>query len=510
MRLSLKPSDALFLALAAGLVSLYVLASGGGFPLDDSWIHQVFGRNLALTGRWEFVPGQASAASTSPLYTVLLAVGYRLGITYPLWTHGLGALALALTGMIGARLAARASGGERYVPLLTGVALIVTWHLIWAAAAGMETMLFGLFTLVLIALAWRELDSRSADVRPVALRGVVFGVFAGLTTLTRPEGVLLVGIIGLVMLVAQPQGNFTRVLVWGAAASVSFLAVLSPYLALNIQLTGGLLPDTAAAKQAENAPLLAKSYLTRVVSMVTPLSAGGQILLVPGMVYYAVSLGRRGLLYLLPILWGIGLILLYAAYLPAYYQHGRYVMPALPALIVTGVVGSAQLVRLARASLPLRVISRALVISAALVFVYFALVAGRAAYQTDVRIIEEEMVNSARWIAEHVPPDELLVIHDIGAVGYFAPRPILDIAGLVTPEIVPFILDAEKLWAYIEEQGGRYLMAFPDQIPGGDMNDPRLCRVYMSSGETARRADNPNRNMSVYALAWDGACLLNN
>ena len=62
-QLSNKP---MFL-LALLLVTIYVLAAGGSFPLDDSWIHQTYGRNLALNGEWAFLPGKPSAASTSPL-----------------------------------------------------------------------------------------------------------------------------------------------------------------------------------------------------------------------------------------------------------------------------------------------------------------------------------------------------------------------------------------------------------------------------------------------------------
>ena len=53
------------LTVALAMVVLYVATGGGGFPLDDSWIHQTYARNLAQTGQWAFVPGVPSAASTS-------------------------------------------------------------------------------------------------------------------------------------------------------------------------------------------------------------------------------------------------------------------------------------------------------------------------------------------------------------------------------------------------------------------------------------------------------------
>jgi hypothetical protein len=150
------------------------------------------------------------------------------------------------------------------------------------------------------------------------------------------------------------------------------------------------------------------------------------------------------------------------------------------------------------------VLTRALAISTGLAFAYFAFIAGPVVYRQDVRIIDEEMVASARWIAEHIPPDELLAVHDIGAVGYFAPRPIIDLAGLVSPEIIPFITDPDPLWKWMQDRGARYLMAFPDQIPGKRTDDPRLCVVFTTNGPTSPAAGGPN--MTVYRLAWDGMC----
>ncbi len=507
-----KRYDALFLLLAAGLVLLYVQVSGGGFPLDDGWIHQVYGRNLAQTGRWEFVPGEPSAASTSPLYTVILAVGYLLNVPYALWTHGVGVLVLALTGMIGARLAERLAPQARYIGLLTGLVLVLTWHHIWAAASGMETQVFAMLTLAVIAIVWRELDDRSAATRDIILRGIIFGVLAGITTLARPEGVVLVGLAGLTLLLVRPQGTWMRVLIYGFAAGISFLLVLAPYLILNYQLTGGLLPDTATAKHNQVRTVLAQNFLTRLWNMITPLAAGGQLFFVPGIVFYVINLVQRrnlrSLVYGLPLMWGIALIVIYAAYLPANYQHGRYVIPALPSLLTVGVVGSYWLLQAVRTSMLGRVVVRTVLITGAALLVYFAFIWGPSIYRTDVRIIEEEMVTAAQWISANLSPDELLVLHDIGAVGYFAPRPLLDVAGLVSPEIVEYMSNPEAMWSYIQERDGRYMMAFADQIPGGDVNDPRLCQLFTTNGPTSQRVTggSTGKNMIVYALTWDGQC----
>jgi hypothetical protein len=162
------------------------------------------------------------------------------------------------------------------------------------------------------------------------------------------------------------------------------------------------------------------------------------------------------------------------------------------------------LVKFGQRSLIGRVLTRSLAIATVAAFIGFAFIIGLNQYVRDVTIIDEEMVTSAHWIAEHIPPDQLLAVHDIGAVGYFAPRPILDLAGLVSPEIVPFIKNADQLWVWLYEHGARYVMGFPDQLPGNTVDDPRLCPVFTTGGKAAIAAGGDN--MTIYELDWDGKC----
>lgn len=505
------PTDLFFIALAGGLVLLYVLTAGWGFPLDDSWIHQTYGRNLAQNGEWAFILGTPSAASTAPLYTVLLAVGYTLGIPYMLWTHLLGAAALALAGMFAARMAQRLLPEISHARLAAGTTIVGTWHLVWAASSGMETALFSMFTLLLPLLLWREADARSSAVQHVLLRGGVFGIVVALATLTRPEGVLLGGILGLALLIVRPQGTFAHNILWGVGAGVGFLICMSPYLLLNLHITSGLLPNTSAAKQAQYAILVELlPYPQRFANLLLAILIGGQLMLLPGLLVFVGYLLRPATyrhnrwLFLVPVLWAAALIALYAARLPMSSQHGRYVIPALPSIILFGTLGTLLLLRTTKGQMIPRVLSRVVAVTAALLFAYFGMIAGAQTLARDVRIINEEMVTAAYWIRDNLDPDQLLAIHDIGAVGYFAPRPIFDLAGLVTPEVIPIINVEEPLWALMRERGAVYLMAFPDQVPGDDVQDERLCPIYTTGGSASPLAG--GANMTIYALTWSGTC----
>src|SRR6185436_14911860 len=71
--------DDLLVALAAllplvlFLVRERAIAGTSGFPLDDSWIHVHFARNLAEGAGFSYNPGRPVAGSTAPLWTLLLA-----------------------------------------------------------------------------------------------------------------------------------------------------------------------------------------------------------------------------------------------------------------------------------------------------------------------------------------------------------------------------------------------------------------------------------------------------
>src|SRR5512139_3169352 len=92
------------LAIVSLIAVLYYLVASAlifrvGFPLDDSWIHLTYARNLAEHGEWAFRLGERSAGSTSPLWTFLLSIGYFLKLAPYAWTFFLGWLALTFFGV---------------------------------------------------------------------------------------------------------------------------------------------------------------------------------------------------------------------------------------------------------------------------------------------------------------------------------------------------------------------------------------------------------------------------
>jgi len=191
---------------------------------------------------------------------------------------------------------------------------------------------------------------------------------------------------------------------------------------------------------------------------------GPGILLLPGIaVAGAVAVRRRRWASLSPILWALLYLGIYAARLPVTYQHGRYQIPVLLVVVVLGWEGIYLATMQARRS-PARLLVRAwaaAVVAATLAFV----VLGARAYAQDVAVIESEMVDAARWISTHTEADDLIAAHDIGALGYFGGRRVLDLAGLADADVIPMLRNEAALADLLDQRGADYLMTFPSWYP---------------------------------------------
>src|SRR5574339_943434 len=120
------------LAIAALLATLFFLAVSHliyaiGFPLDDSWIHLTYARNLAEHGEWAFRLGQHSAGSTSPLWTALLSIGFLIGLAPYVWTYLLGWAVLTLLAVCAENLARRLVPAYSSRVSWAGLFLVFAW-----------------------------------------------------------------------------------------------------------------------------------------------------------------------------------------------------------------------------------------------------------------------------------------------------------------------------------------------------------------------------------------------
>jgi hypothetical protein len=450
-----------------------------GFPLDDSWIHQTYARNLALLGEWSFIPGQPSGGSTSPLWSAMLAIGFWLKLGPYVWAYTLGAAALWGIAVLGERTI------RGLVPLYAprfpwvGAAIALEWHLDWAAASGMETLLYTLLvTAVLVSLI-------SGSRKFFSL-----GLLVGLSVWVRPDGITLLGPVILVLLLASSsRTGWLRELL---NLALGFGSLFAFYLLFNLIISGSPWPNTFYAKQAEYAVYMENPFLSRFGNEALQPLIGIGIVLLAGAVLATISaIRKRSWGVLAAAAWVVGFLALYAWRLPVTYQHGRYVIPVMPIFFLLGLGGLVEF-SLVQGSNIRRLVTAFWKITTALVLLVFW-GRGAFAYAQDVAVIESEMVVTAKWVSQNLPSRALVAAHDIGALGYFGNHDLVDLAGLVSPDVVPFLRDENRIASYLSARHVDYLVTFPDWYP---QLVKGLDRVFTTNGTFAPAFG--ETNMAVY------------
>lgn len=457
--------------------------SGIGFPLDDSWIHQTYARNLVEYGGWFFIPGILSAGSTSPLWTLFLAPGHLFQTDFfYYWTFFISGILFIGSSIVFQKLFEKLIGKTTKYPW-AGFLFLFEWHLVWSVNSGMETILF---IFIILSVFYFLLSKVNRNLW-------LLWILLGIVLFVRPDGLTLLGPFLLINIVNIPKkiNHSRKNFVFGFLVVSIFLIL---YALFNMHLSGEVLPNTFFAKQAEYQMFYEKSLISRFLDMFLVSLTGSGILLLPGFLYYFYdSVKKRSWEVISVYLWFLGYFLIYATRLPVTYQHGRYVIPTIPVYFLLSVIGIYSFFQDSKTNRNLVKFGYQLSILAVLL-IFFIL--GGKAYAEDVAIIQSEMVETANWINKNLPPDIVIAAHDIGALGFFAGREIIDLAGLISPEVIPFIRNEDQLSKYLDEKHADYLVIFPGWY---DKLDQSKKVIYRTNGIYSPKAG--GENMTIFI--WD-------
>ncbi len=441
-----------FLVLSAVICAVNIIVSllqnGSGFPLDDAWIHQTYARSIAQNGTWSYSLNESSAGSTSPLWTLLLVPGFIFGKGNPfIWTFLISWLCLFGLVFVSIQTFDHLLPENRVEKLVFGAIMLLEWHLVWASGSGMETILFTFGVMAIFYLLLKRGNS------------FLIGLLVGLLACVRPDGITLIGPVLFVMFfdLIKKKVNI-KTFLWLIPGLIAPLIVYGYH---NYSLSGQLLPNTFFAKSAEYRELLSNPFPGRYLSLFTVLISGAGILLLPGFcrsIFSAIK--NKDPWKAAGILWMFGFLLIYAIRLPVTYQHGRYLIPVIPIYLLLGFIGNTELLSLIKLQKQkaYKVIANGSLLLTSLIFLF----GGIGSYSTDVKIINNLMVKPALWLHDHTAPGSVIAAHDIGAIGFFSERKIVDLAGLIDPAVVPILRDETLLAKYISNSGADYLVVFND------------------------------------------------
>jgi hypothetical protein len=189
------------LALPVTIIECAVLRRTGGawmYPLDDTFIHMALAKNLAFHGVWGISPHEFASASSSVLYTIILAGLFRIfsvKVIIPFLVN-------CLTGLILLAVVQRWLIKEK---VMGGVQMWVLLCLLFFTplpiliVCGMEHTLQCLFSFLFVFgfAGWLE-DKLAVKERKWTLPWVL-PVYGMLVTSIRYEGMFLVGIVCLIL-----------------------------------------------------------------------------------------------------------------------------------------------------------------------------------------------------------------------------------------------------------------------------------------------------------------------
>ncbi len=210
-----------------------------GFPLDDSWIHQVFARNLATGHGFSFAPDKPFPGATAPLWTLLLAPIWM--ILGPVASGLILGVILELLAIFAIYKLAELLTGDRGIAMLSAMISATTWVLVWGALSGMEV---GLYSALSLWGLYFYFKAGAFDDRRYYL---AYALLA-LAFLSRPECALILAAVFLRDAVTWFRSPDKRLLPW-AWRILPVALLLAPYLVFNYSAIGSLFPQTFAAKE---------------------------------------------------------------------------------------------------------------------------------------------------------------------------------------------------------------------------------------------------------------------
>jgi hypothetical protein len=406
------------IVLAALAARLYLLFTTHR-TAEDFYITLRYAENIAHGHGFVYNPGQHVLGTTTPLYTLFLALCDWFSLNATLCGQLANVAADSLTCYAVWRLARATLGGHGESAGLVAAAVLAIWppSLYWSIS-GMETGLVTLCGVVALVV--------TAERRPYAL-----ALWSTLLVLLRIDGLLLSAICfawlgwkGISTTEAQRHRGGTETgwalllfiglqIPWIAFATIYFGSPIPTSLVAKLHVYGwqnpGLLPNLKPfARDMTRNPLY---WLLLAGAIPGVFAAWRTRPLRPALVwmafYYAGMAFSKSFLF------------------------GWYYVPPAPVYVLISVLGWALV--------GLRIRIRTELVAAAFVLAGLAMVPKeRKLIAADQRQDEALLKSTGLMLWQVVKPGETLMLEPIGWIGYYSRARILDAVGLVSPEIIPY------------------------------------------------------------------------
>ncbi|MFZ1320036.1 MAG: hypothetical protein WAT71_00625 [Ignavibacteria bacterium] len=420
-----------------------------GVPLDDTWIHFQFADNFAHGNFFEYNVGEPTAGTTSPLYVIIMGLTSFVIPNFIVNSLILSGLFYILTCifvykislfLFQSKYSSLKEGTYSFITpeklsLLASMLTVFAGRFAWASMSGMETTLFTFFTLAGVYFHLKNLRNNILTLLP--------SLFFALSAVLRPEGMLLYSICAFdITLNLLKDRAFKQYFIKFFTGLIIFLCIVLPYFIFSYYISGHFFPNTFRGQGGGFIFVPNFTYLRIVSIFFLRDNFVAATLFFIFIFYYFGNLKNylKDMKYInLIALWTIFLPLISSVLIPNWRHHVRYTMPLIPFINIIAVY---YLIILLNKNFLHKLknifYSKKYVPALIVLFSFFYYFIYAAALGKNVDNINSQQVKIAEWVKNNVGRDETIAINDIGAITFISKNRIIDMAGLVTPEILQY------------------------------------------------------------------------
>jgi hypothetical protein len=393
----------LSLSALAGLLALL-----GQRGYDDPYITYRYASNLMTGQGLVYNVGQRTLSTTTPLYAMLLAASGLTGARLPTISNIVCVVAIVL--LAGLLVAWGRHRGE------------VTTGMVAATLLGLSPLLlmtvgseFCLYLMLIVAGFY------AAERSHLSAAAIVLAPAA----MVRPDGVLAGIVLAAWWFVRHRRLPWQPVVLYLALIGTWYLGLWSYY--------GSPIPLTLLAKQQQARLEGSQPFAVALWRFVGSLALQPTWWLHGALALFGiVQVATKARHWALLLGWTVAFLFAYSILgISAYSWYFAALAPAFAVLVAEGAM--ALIRRLARSRLP-----RAVLVSAVLL-VSIGLIAPQLSSTLSVGRHSDPRLGLYReigeWLNTQTPPTATVATLEVGIIGYYAQRPMIDFAGLIQPEV---------------------------------------------------------------------------
>jgi hypothetical protein len=469
-----------WLLISITLLGIFLFSNFSNWAYDDPFITYRYAENLKNGLGFVYNPGEKILSTTTPLFTLILAIMGFSGVDVPQLANLLGVFALLFGGVFLWDL-----GYTFNTPVIgwAGLLLYPTFPLV-VTTIGSETPLYLAFCIGSFLFYVRD-------------RYIIAGILASLAVLTRPDAVLVVLILGLDYLLRNKRLPSWKVI-------FVFIIPIFLWIVFAWIYFGDPIPVTLVAKQLQGSMEVSQKFAQGIITI-------AQFYIVRWYYWIELLLLLIGLLYivihkyrwLLFLLWpGVYFLSFTLIGVSRYFWYYAPLVPGFIVLIGGGIMAICSWIQSIyekqSSDGPMQKNNRPIgseSINPRLAgFLILFLIVYQVQDLLSLRRIPDRRLAIYRvvgdWLNNYTSPGDQVGAMEVGIIGYYSKRPMIDFAGIIQPEIAKHFLDASSyeeaaLWA-LDYYAPHYLVlpanSYPEIQREFIVNNCQLISIFSREG----------------------------